>query len=253
MTSSLHVHQFGFKAVEVRGLLVGCEIAMPRMRARTSYEKDDVCTQERVLDRLKQEEGRLRRQRRALQDKERRQESFVADVAFILFVWTCPDPLLCHAYLAHRQVRSGARGCSVAEIEDRYLSTTIDHINAIHARNDHIGKRKIATAERYLREFRLARWIDAKNANKGNAPTVALVQQMLARSSDDAEQAGKVNAAETHARVSTKWVQRFRQKWGFTRGRFSARDRIPVAELRDKALHSMSGNLNSNEGRGEKM
>ena len=95
-------------------------------------QKEDVSTQESVPERLKQEEERFRRQRRALQQQERGMESFIADVAFILFVWMCPDPLPCHAYLTHQQVHSDQKGLSVADIEDRYLSASIDHINAIH-------------------------------------------------------------------------------------------------------------------------
>ena len=130
-------------------------------------------------------------------------------------------------------------GLTVEDIQDQYLSASIAHINDIQDKADHIGKRKISTAERFLRDFNLAVWIDAQNTIKGNAPTVALVQQRVSQIPEVSEQERKVNAGSKQPSVSTKWVQRFRRKWGFGRGRFSARDRAPVAELRDNVVHNM--------------
>ena len=78
-------------------------------------------------------------------------------------------------------------------------------------------------------------WIEAESAKKGNAPTAALVQERLHRSCEESVHTDKTNGASNKAKVTTTWVQRFRQKWGFTRGRFHARDRIPVAELRERS------------------
>ena len=128
------------KLVQTSGLLVCSAAAMPRKRPLTSCNKDDVSAKESAFDILKLEGERLTRQRRALQQKEKRVQGSIADVAFILFVWTCPDTSLCHAYLAHQQMTSDPNNLSVAKIQDRYLSAGIDHINAIQDKTDHIGK-----------------------------------------------------------------------------------------------------------------
>ena len=95
-------------------------------------------------------------------------------------------------------------GLTVEDIQDQYLSASIAHIRDVQDKAGHIGKRKISTADRLQRDFNLAVRIDAQNTNKGNAPTVALVQQRVSQIPEVSEQERKVNAGSKQPSVSTK-------------------------------------------------
>ena len=184
---------------------------------------------------VKAAESELRRRRLLLQRQQQRLRHFVADVAFILFVWAAPDTKLCAAYLQSQQLEGDACGCTVDEVQQRYLQVEVAEMNAISEKQKTIGQRKLDEATRFQREFTLAQWIEHENSKKGNAPTVALVQSHL---SQGVRIAGTDKVASCHcapADVSTKWVQRFRKRWHLTRGRFAARERVPLDALREKA------------------
>ena len=180
-------------------------------------------------------ESEVRRRRKLLQRKHKRLAEFVADVAFILFVWTCPDTVLCQAYLDSQGIPEGDDGLGIHHMQERYMSVDVAQINAIVEKDASVGKRKLQKAEQFQRDFSLAHWIEAENRAKGNAPTVSLVITHLAQ-----DQAGPRTPSVTlgkpdPSQVSTKWVQRFRKRWRLGRGRFAARDHLPLETVRDKA------------------
>ena len=112
---------------------------MPRKRSNLDCRNVHVGAQENALECLKEEAERLKRDRRALQHREKRLGNFIADVAFILFVWACPDTLLCQAYLAQNQGQADGKELTIADIEERYVSASIEHINAIQEKTNMLG------------------------------------------------------------------------------------------------------------------
>ena len=184
---------------------------------------------------LRAAERDLQRQRRLLQQRRRRILQFVEDVALLLFVWTCPDTTLCQAYLESEKIAADTSGVTLKDIERRYLSLSSAQINGMMDKATTVGARTLQKAERFKREFALARWIETENSKKGNAPTAALVQVHMSQSTDLVSISQEDMAVDTPVKVSTKWVQRFRKRWRLARGRFVPRDHLPLNAVREKA------------------
>ena len=187
------------------------------------------------LAEVKAAESELRRQRELLRRKRKRLLDFVGDVAFILFVWAVPDTTPCAAYLESQRVSERDSAFTLEEIQQRYLQASVADLNAIADRAKQVGQRKLQAAARFQREFSLARWVEKENTTKGNAPTVALVQAQLSRELDPVTAQTSASHSSASSLVSTKWVQRFRKRWKLTRGRFPAREHVPLEVLRCKA------------------
>ena len=184
---------------------------------------------------LETAEKGLQRKLMLLQRRKRRATKFVADVAFILFVWTVPDTTLCSAYLESQLQEYEGSGLTVEELQRRYLAASVDQINAISDRNKCVGVWKLQTAANFQRDAALAHWIETENTVKGNAPTAALVQSHLSKEVVLPLKDGPALLPRAPSKVSSKWVQRFRKRCHFTRGRFGARGRLPLDAVREKA------------------
>lgn len=196
---------------------------------------DAVGNIDNVLLQVKQKKKQFLRERKLQQQREKRLTGFITDVAFILFVWTCPCAHLCQAYLAAQLAKGSQEHLPTLEqIELRYLEADIAEINAVMEKKPEVGQRKIETAARFQRDFNLSQWIESQNIEKGVAPTIALVQQHLQEAVVCTDAGGEPFAPPGPMQPSTKWVQRFRTRWGMKRGRFQPRDRVPVEELRMK-------------------
>ena len=90
---------------------------------------------------------------------------------------------------------------------------------------------KARTAERFLKEFRLATWVETRNMEQSIAPVVSLV----------AQEARAINClppqpTSTKHKSQLQWLRRWRRRWNISLGCMPARERIPPEEARRKVL-----------------
>ena len=207
--------------------------AMPALRDR-SPDKDLLLQEE---NELAAERTTLMAARRALQKRVKRKTEFLRDVGFVLFVWACPSTTMCQAYLDREQQTATEEAIvDIDGIERRYLNTTVEVINAVLDRCGGVGKKALQTAERFRRDFELARWIETENAKKGIAPTSNAVCEHMAKSMQAAESSEEGSCMRKKC-PSTKWVQRFRARWNFKRSSFQPREHLAADLLREKVIN----------------
>ena len=165
----------------------------------------------------------------------------VAEVAFILFVWTCPDATMALAYVAAQEGRRQLRFPTLTRgaLEGRYLETPVEVVGDIWHGVGGCSPARLAEAKRYYREYGLSAWVCDQNEGKAVAPT----PQMAIRRLRAMTAAGEPFAPEAQrldpSWASKKWVQRWRHRWGLRFGSFAARDKISAAEKLEKARRSV--------------
>ena len=160
----------------------------------------------------------------------------IQDVAFILFVWSCPDAAMAMMYVS-KQDADLLREIDMSEaaLQERYLRTSVLALAKISESSGELPKIVFDMASRFKREYMTSEWLINENTRKGNAPTTSLVQQYcLPEDNTHGEPVAPVACKHGYKHVSTKWVQRFRRKWGFKLGHFQPREQLPVPVLRQK-------------------
>ena len=176
-----------------------------------------------------------RRKLKALRRKEDHLRKWIADVCFVLFVWTAPAGSLVLAYAAHA---TSAKQCDakvcLTELEERYLKTDIAALNAIAAKEGGVPKTVLAEAKRFQYEQSLYHWIQIQNAEKGVAPNTNMVQKHLKGPAVEPVATATASAARDQPAVSISWVQRFRRRWPLKRGKFMPGERLTCDVIRDK-------------------
>ena len=219
-------------------------VAQRLHRQQMEQELRAACSSvQRRLQDLEQQNKKLQQEKLLLKRRGKRRSEFIADVAFTLFVWSCPCGALCQAYLAQELSSTPTENeLQFEDVEKRYLGASLETINAIMAKTGALGKRKLDAAYRFQRDFNLAGWIEQENARKGIAPTVSLVLRHLSSQKEPDDKSGETMAVKDKLVPSSKWVQRFRRRWQLKHGRFGARDRVLVEELRSKANLSYHNN-----------
>ena len=86
------------------------------------------------------------------------------------------------------------------------------------------------TATRFLKEFRLAKWVETRNMEQSIAPVVSLVAQEAR-----ATNCLPPEADSTKHKCQLQWLRRWRKRWNITLGSIPAREHVPPEEARRKA------------------
>ena len=240
MPTSIHADHVGNKSmsrqVQVQ-IGVSFESVAPAMYSRmgeAAEKHKKLVEKQQEWQALGAHQKVLAKQLKALKRQQTGMKIWIGDVAFVLFVWSCPCTLMAQAFLDQRQKDSpGLDLGSVVDLQERYLSVDLTTLTSIQAARTEPVDRKSKAAARFEREYNLVKWIEHSNMAKGIAPTTHMVVTHLA-GKDDVLPASHESPDGGSATVSTKWVQRFRHRWCMRRGSFQARDHIPVEELRAK-------------------
>ena len=116
---------------------------------------------------------RLQRASRLEQGRVRRVLDRVSEVAFILFVWSCPDATMALAYVADQEGRRQLHFPTLTreELEGRYLKTPVEVLGDIWRGVEACRPGCLAEAKRYHRDFGLSAWVQDQNEKKAVAPT----------------------------------------------------------------------------------
>ena len=78
----------------------------------------------------------------------------------------------------------------------------------------------LAEAKRYHRDFGLAAWVRNQNEGKAVAPTPQIIMRRLRAMAAAGEPCAQASALRLDAMwASTKWVWRWRHRWGLRFGR----------------------------------
>ena len=164
-------------------------------------------------------------------------EHRVQDVAFVLFCWRCPDTSAALAYASSAAARRGpAAGVVTAEaLGARYLACPMAALVAIMAAEGPLPRPCFAAARRFLHDTELLDWVQDQNVHRGVAPTSQLLLRHLRVRA--ACESGQVTTELPRPRPlpSTKWIQRWRKRFGARLGKLPVRERLPVEVARCKA------------------
>ena len=114
---------------------------------------------------------RLQRASRLEQGRVRRVLDRVSEVAFILFVWSCPDATMALAYVADQEGRRQLPFPTLTreELEGRYLKTPVEVLGDIWRGVEGCRPGCLAEAKRYHRDFGLSAWVQDQNEKKGRS------------------------------------------------------------------------------------
>lgn len=90
--------------------------------------------------------------------------------------------------------------------------------------DDGRATRQLAEAQKWLKEMRLASWVEDLNSSKGVAPTSSCIL----------ERVGPDVASGCNRRNKYRWVRRCMQRWGGHRDRFGSGDGLSADDFRAK-------------------
>lgn len=84
-------------------------------------------------------------------------------------------------------------------------------------------------AAKFLKEYKLAQWVQDRNMKQNIAPVTSLVAK-------EAVKSGLLQSKGTPCKQKSEnqWLRRFRRRWNITMGRIPAREHVPPEERRDK-------------------
>ena len=92
------------------------------------------------------------------------------------------------------------------------------------------SKTPAQAAARFLREHRLAKWVETRNIEQSIAPMVSLVTQEAR-----ATHCLPPEPTSTKQKSQLQWLRRLRRRWNITLGSTPARENVPPEEARRKA------------------
>ena len=194
-----------------------------------------------VVDKMMHEQQtcifRARKEVKSLKRKQERLRKWIADVCFVLFVWTAPAGSVALAYAAHVATTKmcDAKVC-LEDLEERYLNTSVLALRAIASKEGGMSKTVFAEAKRFQAEQSLLHWIRDQNDLKGVAPNTNMVQRQLARPAVEPVATATESCACDQRAVSISWVQRFRRRWALRRGKFMPGERLTPDVIRAKVI-----------------
>ena len=85
-------------------------------------------------------------------------------------------------------------------------------------------------AGRFLKEYRLAKWVETRNMEQSIAPVGSLVAQEAR-----AAHCLPPEPTSTKHKCQLQWLRRWRRRWNISLGSIPARESVPVEEARRKA------------------
>ena len=185
---------------------------------------------------------RLQRASRLEQGRVRRVLDRVSEVAFIVFVWSCPDATMALAYVADQEGRRQLPFPTLTreELEGRYLKTPVEVLGDIWRGVEGCRPGCFAEAKRYHRDFGLSTWVQDQNEKKAVAPTPQIIIRRLRAMAAAEEPFSQSSSLRLDAMwASTKWVWRWRHRWGLRFGSYGAREHMSGAEKQEKARGSV--------------
>ena len=127
---------------------------------------------------------------------------------------------------------------SLAELEERYLQTDLQVLMGINSKEHSVSKAAFAEAGRFQSQHALFDWIHTQNDAKRIAPSTTMLQNHLVRHAVEPGATAAQRSAKGKQVVSVSWVQRFRKRWGMTRGRFMPGERMAAETIHDKVTMS---------------
>ena len=183
----------------------------------------------------------LRRQcvkvERAQRRQHRRRLYHIMDVAFIVFVRSCPDyePVA----RCFEKLLLDSHGVGLQELrralEERYLlmspAILAQLCEGCAVRGMQTALRK---AMRFEDELTLYGWINRQNREKGIAPSYKMVQSQYQISSKSLSPREGGPDIQRPDGCRAKWVQRFRKRWSLVRASMPVRNLPSVLVLREK-------------------
>ena len=234
--------------MSVRALLPNSASRVPGGRPRPAgAAMDTTCLQrckaraDVALSRMSAAKRRLQRASWLEQRRAQRILDAVSEVAFILFVWSCPDATVALAYVGAEERRRQLRFPMLTKeaLEGQYLESPVEVLGDICRGVGGCSPARLAEAKRYYRDHGLCAWVCEQNEGKAVAPTPQMVIRQL-RAMAAAPQPFTFAAQRLdRSWASRKWVQRWRHRWGLRFGSFVAREKISTAEKLEKARRSV--------------
>jgi len=132
---------------------------------------------------------------------------------------------------------------NLAEQDDATATKSIDKVRATYNAMSPTDKEALReptapyksktpaqAAAKFLREHRLAKWVETRNIEQNIAPVVSLVTQEAR-----ASHCLPLEPTSTKQKSQLQWLRRWRRRWNITLGSIPARDNVPPEEARRKA------------------
>ena len=174
---------------------------------------------------------------RAACDRNQQREQDVVDVAFILFVRGCPNYTVALEYASREFAKLNLPVLPdiQKQLEDRYLATSVEDLMQIANGASVLAVKWHKQELHFEQDLQIHRWIEKQNLEKGLAPSPRVVLRHLQTSQQtSAERSGHWRMISSSA--SSKWMQRFRQRWKMSLGTYPAGEKLTVETMRHKVL-----------------
>ena len=130
-----------------------------------------------VLSQVSAAKRRLQRSSWLERRRAQRVLDTVSEVAFILFVWSCPDATMAMAYVAAEEKRRQQHFPTLTRetLDQRYLEAPVEVVGDIWRGVGGCSPARLAEAKRYYRDYGLSAWVRDNNEGKAIAPSPEMV------------------------------------------------------------------------------
>ena len=180
---------------------------------------------------------------RAACSRHQQREQDIVDVAFILFVRGCPNYAVALEYVSREfeKLSLPVLPDIQKQLEDRYLATSLEDLLQIADGASSLAVKWHKQVLHFEQDLQIHHWIERQNVGKGIAPSPRVVLRHLQSSQQtSARRSGHWRMMSSSA--SSKWMQRFRQRWKMSLGTYPSGEKLSVETMRDKVLSPLSLN-----------
>ena len=170
---------------------------------------------------------------RAACNPHQQREQDVVDVAFILFVRGCPNYTVALEYASREFEKLNLPVLPEIQkrLEDRYLATSLEYLMQIADGASVLAVKWHRQVLHFEQDLQIHHWIERQNV----APSPRVVLRHLQTSPQiSAQRSGRWRMMSSSA--SSKWMQRFRQRWKMSLGIYPSGEKLTVETMRDKVL-----------------
>ena len=181
---------------------------------------------------------------KAVKRRERDYAARVAEIAFALVAKEWPETACARAFVAAAKKKPCGAALDDATLERvaaRHAATAAATLLDIASGIGGLEHKVLQEAQQFWQDWKLRRWVEAQNVSKGLAPTSALLVRHLCANAPQYTSLGNTPWNCRRGAAAKKWLQRFRRRWQLVRGRFPARDKVPLETLRLKAGRRKKG------------
>ena len=120
-------------------------------------------------------------------------------------------------------------------VDDLFLEISMEELMALADKDKPTDPSAMREASRVYEEWRLAKWAERLNLERGLAPTTAMVLEQYRDNREQVPEAARPRycgvAAEAGARM---WAWRWRQRWGGRYGSIPTKENVPLGDRRAK-------------------